>query len=496
MTREHEDGRIVWPAVAAITLVGLLLRLLAADGGLWTDEAWSMIYAEQARDPAGVFLRINHDNNHHLISLWLQSIGVHAPPLLGRAPAILAGTLMIPAAALLFARRSTAGAIAAAILFALSPIMVTYGSEARGYALMVLAALLILWLVIGSLEGRRTAATAWLIGAIALLGMLSHLTMAAPVVLLILWVYLDQRSALGARAAIPATAKLMGPALAACAAVFLFVFVAAALSQTGMQVGGYVPFTFDGYATALSDLVKWTLGPSLGPAWFAVVALLLTGLLQFIRPRSWLGPRASLYAILILGVPAVIAIERTGNSIFVRYYLCSAIGLLLLFADWIGHAILRPGVQRMICASALSLFLVLSAWRDWQIIQLKRGDPDRAFHIIAQRQPAGARVAVGGPERLIGPLVVAAKRADYPLIEEQDCARADFLIEPREPATTGLPAPCSGGMRLVARSQTTVLSGDAWLLYARDLQRSGRPVSGPVPARQTRLSGRAGVAQG
>lgn len=281
MTREHKDHRIVWPAVAAITLAGLLLRLLAAHGGLWTDEAWSMLYAEQARNPAGVFLRINHDNNHHLISLWLQSIGVHAPPLLARGPAILAGTLTIPAAALLLTPRSTAAAIAAATLFAISPIMVTYGSEARGYALMILAALVMLWLVIGAFEGRRTAPTAWLIGAIALVGMLSHLTMAAPVALLALWVYLEKRSTLGARAAVGATAKLMGPALASCAVFFLFVFAAAALSPTGMQVGGYRRFTLDGYALALSDLVKWTFGPSLGLPWLAVLAILLTGVLLF-----------------------------------------------------------------------------------------------------------------------------------------------------------------------------------------------------------------------
>jgi hypothetical protein len=55
-----------WIAVGAIALAGLALRIVAAHGGLWTDEAWSVIYAAQARDAVGVFFRINHDNNHHL----------------------------------------------------------------------------------------------------------------------------------------------------------------------------------------------------------------------------------------------------------------------------------------------------------------------------------------------------------------------------------------------------------------------------------------------
>ena len=84
-----------WAAVGGLALAGLALRIAAAHGGLWTDEAWSVIYAAQARDPIGVFLRINHDNNHHLYSLWLQAIGPAAAPLLARAPAIAAGTLCV-----------------------------------------------------------------------------------------------------------------------------------------------------------------------------------------------------------------------------------------------------------------------------------------------------------------------------------------------------------------------------------------------------------------
>ena len=71
--------------VLAAMAVGLGLRIAAARGGLWLDEAWSAVYAAQAQTPIGVFLRINHDNNHHLNSLWLQAIGLAAPPLLARA---------------------------------------------------------------------------------------------------------------------------------------------------------------------------------------------------------------------------------------------------------------------------------------------------------------------------------------------------------------------------------------------------------------------------
>src|SRR3954470_8792225 len=186
----ERQSRLWWAAVGAATLAGLMLRIAAAQGGLWTDEAWSVIYAARARDAVGVFLRINHDNNHHLYSLWLQAIGIDASPLLMRLPAIVAGTLCIPTAALVVAKRSAPAGIVAALLFAVSPTMVNFGSEARGYSLMLLAALILLWLATDAVEGRERAGTPWWLALVAALGMLSHMTMAAPVALVELWVYL------------------------------------------------------------------------------------------------------------------------------------------------------------------------------------------------------------------------------------------------------------------------------------------------------------------
>src|SRR4051812_18104619 len=211
MTAVDRHDRRWWWVVGAATLAGLALRIAAAQGGLWTDEAWSVIYAARARDAVGVFLRINHDNNHHLYSLWLQAIGIDAPPLLMRLPAIVAGTLCIPMAALAVARRSEWAGLVAAILFAVSPTMVNFGSEARGYSLMLLAALMFLWLAAEAVEAREKPGTPWCLALIAALGMLSHMTMAAPVGMIGLWVYLERRAASGPAQAMRNTARLMAP---------------------------------------------------------------------------------------------------------------------------------------------------------------------------------------------------------------------------------------------------------------------------------------------
>src|SRR4029079_12960039 len=201
MEAAERQSRMRWAVVGAATLAGLALRIAAARGGLWTDAACSLIYAAQARDVVGVFLRINHDNNHHLYSLWLQAIGINASPLLARLPAIVAGTLCVPLAALVVAKRSSWGGPVAAILFAVSPTLVNFGSEARGYSLMLLAALGFLWFAAEAVVGQERRGTPWWLALVATVGMLSQMTMAAPVGLIVLWVYLERRSAIGPPAA-------------------------------------------------------------------------------------------------------------------------------------------------------------------------------------------------------------------------------------------------------------------------------------------------------
>ena len=495
---DRHDPRWWW-VVGAAAVAGLALRIAAAQGGLWTDEAWSVIYAAEARDAIGVFLRINHDNNHHLYSLWLQAIGMNAPPLLARLPAIIAGTLCIPAAALVVARRSAWAGIVAALLFAVSPTMVNFGSEARGYSLMLLAALVMLWLATDAVEGHERRATPWWVALAALLGMLSHMTMAAPVALVTLWVYLDRRAALGPSAAMRKSARLMGPALAATAAVVLFVFAVAGASPTGMRLGGYVPFGWLNFTAALDDLTDWTAGLTLVELWVAPALLAVAALWIGLCPPAWLGARARLYAILILAVPLGAGLVQSGNSGFARYYLSSAIGLLLLASEWIGRGLGKGGAARVAAAALLGVVVLAGLWRDSLLINLQRGRPDGPVAFMEQRSPHGARVALD-PKRLEGPLTVAAHRAGYGIGIAKGCAPADYVLAAPLPMVRASPTitRCGVTMRALAWSATSTLTGDAWILYGpKTLQTAGAPVSGPAPgASNRRLSGRAGVAQG
>jgi len=465
MQKVHDRNLLrAWYAIAALTLLGLALRVAAAQGGMWTDEAWSVVFAAQARDPLGVFTRINHDNNHHLNTLWLQVVGMRASPLLARAPAILASTLMIPLAGLLFVHRSAVGAVAAAALFATSPIMVIYGSEARGYGLMMLATLVMLLLTTKAVEGSAGGGTRWIMAFTAGLGVLSQLTMGAPIVLLTLWVYLEKRSSVGVRAAMVDTLRLMGPALGASAAALLLAVVPAVVSRTGLQTGGYNPFTVHNYLTGLSNLETWTVGWTFPAGGLAVVALLGIGVAILVRHSLVARSQARLYGILILGVPVVILVERMGNAQFSRFYLCSAIALLLLGAEWTAQVADGEARNRALWAAACALFSVTAILHDWQFIELGRGQPERAIRLMADEAPRGAPVDVR-TYQFVAPVVVAAKQADYPVALASGCAPAAFMIVARDSRSTDTVMRCGRPMRAIGWSEATDLSGDAWVLY-------------------------------
>ena len=492
--------RLWWWAVGAITLAGLALRIAAAQGGLWTDEAWSVIYAAQAQDPLGVFLRINHDNNHHLYSLWLQTIGPTASPMLARAPAILAGSSCVVVAAMLAGRRSRTAGIVAALLFAVTPVLVAFGSEARGYTMMLLAALTMLLLVGDALDGRPARGSSWWLGLVALFGMLSHMTMAAPVGIATLWVYLERRTEIGPAAALPATVRLMGPALVATLGVVLFVFTAAALSPTGMRLGGYQPFSAPHYAAALDDLALWSAG--LSAAWPWLIPLLVgTGALWIAAQRpKWLGSRALLYALLVLAVPLAAAVIRPGNTEFARYYLASTIGVLLFMSAWIGRGLTNRPTIRAAAALLLITLVGVGLYRNLILISLGRGRPAATVADMAALSPSGARVAFTEP-RLKAVVAVAAARSGYRARFASGCAPADFLIAAQPRWTDAMPATvehCGIQMEFVDASVTVPITGDSWVLYrAKSLQSFGSADSGRAPAAgNRRISGRAGVAQG
>src|SRR3954447_1438194 len=153
-----ERGRLLTPALLALTVLAAGLRLPVPDGqSLTYDETftraivaqgsfgdlWSGIKATEATPPLG-----------YLVGwIWCHLVGSTSDAAVRTVPA-LAGILVVPAT--FFAFRRMVGeriALAAAALAAVSPILVSYSLIARSYMLVVLLAVLSLW-ALGALVER------------------------------------------------------------------------------------------------------------------------------------------------------------------------------------------------------------------------------------------------------------------------------------------------------------------------------------------------------
>lgn len=446
----------------ALVFLGLCVRIASAQGGLWLDEAWSAQLARDAGTPIGVFLNINHDNNHHLNSLWLQFVGFDAPPLLQRALSIVTGTIAIPVAALILRPRGRIVALIAAMLFAFSPIFVSLGSEARGYAPMMLAFLTAIVLIDRWLDGRGNGMTPRYLGWCFALGALSQLTMVFGCIALIGWVFFALCTKSTASTAAKRAMELLTPAVVALLGVLGVIAGAAYLSPTGFQIGSYEPFTMLSYLHGIVEMLAFLVGLPLS-LWLIPVAVTIVILGPTIGAQH-----LALYRLAIIAFPITLALLHAGNLRFARYYLIAGAVLLLLLAETIGWLIAKRGWQKTVAVTALVAVFIGSAVSNAELIENQRADPDLAMIAMIRRAPRGATVLIDNDS---GRAVInaSAAHAHYPIIVIQSCATAQFLffsLSPSQKLSTHIDR-CGSRYRRIASARARGLSGTHWTLYER-----------------------------
>jgi hypothetical protein len=471
--------------LAAILIVALALRVAMANGGIWMDEAWSAIFARHVGTPIGIFFGINHDNNHHLNTVWLQLTGMGAPSLVMRAPAILCGTIAVYVAARLARRDGPATMLATAALFAVSPFMVLYGSEARGYAPVTLALLCLLTFTRDWIDGapmRRNAA------AVATgLGMFSHMVMLPALVLVAGWAFLARD---GLRHPVKATKDVFGAldlALITGVAIAFFL-IAGAMTQGGLAFASYSPYRFIDMLRGVNEMAGLVLGTDMlgvDPAASVTALGLVIAVLALSRP--WARSALQLLCvILVVAMPVAVVLLNLGNSQFGRYHLIAAIGLLLLIGNRIGLLIDRGGGAKIAGLAVLLGVGGVMLAHDRQFIAYARGAPHRPVEIMMQHSPQGASVLVT-MLRSDAPLRIAAMQRHYRLeVDGPRCSATDYLLVTDQALAKIRPVVdhCDARWRRIAGRETRQLSGESWALYARQGLQTGKAVAnGPPPAR-------------
>ncbi|NNM76747.1 hypothetical protein HJG53_07530 [Sphingomonas sp. ID1715] len=450
--------------IVILTLVGAILRIAASAGALWLDEAWSAVLADNVQTPLGVFVQINHDNNHHLNSLWLQSVGLGAPPLVARGLAIVAGSLSVLVAGLIGARRNPATGIITALLFALSPVLVTLGSEARGYAPMTLMVLVAAWYIDRYLDGDERADRPVTLAVCFFVGALFQLTMIFAACALVGWPALTLWRRHGLKRATLVTLRLLGPAMVAMVVAVAIVFAPAVFGGAEFRFGSYQDFTILLFLRGIIDLLGYVVGAPVISFFLPAGAVVLT-----VLARSLGTPRLALYWLAIVAFPLTVAALHTMNAGHARYYLLAGLALLLLLGETLAALIRASGWKRIAGGGALLLFSGASMAANLDLIRNQRGDPGAAVRAMAARAPAGTRVIIDR-ETGLALLKVAAAEAGYPLEIATRCPAARFVFADWFNGEDDSPPAierCGARYRAIASADGIGMSAQNWTLYER-----------------------------
>lgn len=175
-------------ALWAVTLLGVGIRAFFMAQPMRLDEAYTFLY--YLNDGRDLFL-YNVPNNHvfHTLLAKLAVLIGGMSPVILRLPAFIAGVLCIPAVFFVARRFNPKAGLLAALGMAILPYMILYSTMARGYSLIVLFTLLLIFAIQGYLE-NPTLKHATLIALFSALGLFTIPTMTFPLAGLYLWLTL------------------------------------------------------------------------------------------------------------------------------------------------------------------------------------------------------------------------------------------------------------------------------------------------------------------
>ena len=402
-------------AAGAILLLALILRILGARGELWFDELWSLKLIDEVKSRHDILWGLAVDNNHYINTLYLWIVGADAPVLVQRAFSILLGVATVAAAGLALRRSGAAGMLCAMALFAISYPMVNYGSEARGYAGLILMTLLALTLTesatAGSTRDRRS------LGVVTVLGVLFQPIMLGAIAGLIAWsAWISRPAGLNLRAirgtvtatadAFTWTVRLLIPV----AAIIAF----AVLHAEGYRIAGSVPFTAAGFVSGYGGILHLLLGlPDGVPDWVALLIGAVATLLGWHLARRRAPNLAALYVVFLVVLPLAMFVARLPNIHFPRYYLASAVVFLLLLSDLFAASWARGGVARLL---GVALLLAIAVGNLADTSRLLRDGRDQSAAVMQMIAGAGPVLVTSDQDVRNRPIVeFFAAHLDLPL---------------------------------------------------------------------------------
>jgi hypothetical protein len=448
-------------------IAALALRIVGAMGEPWLDEIWSLHLIDEMRS-GEVLSSLATDNNHYLNTLYLWLVGPDAPPLALRALSILLGTAGVAAGGWLQRTRGTATILITMALLAVCYPMVNIGSEARGYAGMLLCALLSIGLADRALE-ERSARLGLSLGISNVAGVLFQPLMVGMIASLGLWtVWATWREQRSLRAVYETARDLFAWTIRLLIPVVLVLGVAVHYGS-GYVLGVVAPFSGTRMLEGIGKLFRFLIGlPEMSPTPLVVAVVLVVMAIAATLLRR--DRRFALYVIVILVMPAAMAMAQLPNTLFPRYYLLPGLAFLLLLGDLLGSLWARAGVLQAIAVVALLAFVIGNGLKLATFYANGRGNVTDMLATVAREGPGPItsntdqrdRMVIGYFLRRLGMEADFVAYADVCRTHPRWMLTSDF--HPDMPDETEI-GDCRLGFHKEAHYTAWGLSGVSWTLY-------------------------------
>ncbi len=459
-----------YAVLTLLVLGGLGLRLWAARDEFWLDEIGSLLlYAQRAVSPIDIFIHMRESNNHHLMTLWMYLCGNRGGWMIYRIPSIVGSVATSVLAAWICSRWGNAATAFVTCLTSLSFVLITYGSEARGYALAGLFALCA-YLLLERCVRRNDWQSAVGFGLVVLLGFLAHLTFIFFYAGALVWSLVRVvRTSPNFRSATVRVLRCHAPALVAVTAFW-------ACCLRGYVVGGAPDYSTVG--TALGALSVAAGGPIQGQTWAMAVGLCAAGigiaaiaLLARARDDHWV-----LFGTSIFVAPAAFVALKP-SALIERFFYVSIVMLMLLWSCLFAWAWKRGRASRAAAIVLLAISLLGNGYQTAQFLKVGRGHFGSVLRRLESEAVVRDAINVKSDDAFRAPLYAefyVPRAAPWLRIRFEDFAgpgQADWVLlstsqhESKVPPTLRDPAGTTYGLDRVERFAG--LSGLNWVLYRR-----------------------------
>jgi hypothetical protein len=352
----------------ALLFAPFILRILPCFNAFWLDEIWSWQISRVVTSPLQILTNplAQTDNNHPLNTLWMYLVGDTSQWWIYRIPSLLAGCAMVLLILWMERKAFRWSALTVCLLVGLSFPLITYSSEARGYALVMLSAVAGYYLL--RKENRRTPIA---FAIICTIGFLSHLIFLHFLLAAVAWVVAQKR---------PQKLRLfIFPLIVLLAYLWFFVRHA--------HIGGAPDTSTIGtIATTLSLLLG---GPLAGGVIYPAAAVAAAAI---VRALLWMYHRDRAEAFFFLSViflaPALtIGLQNlspnAAPSLQVRYLLIPFTFSLILLARYFAAVMQQSLWARMICIFILALTTLGNGYHLGRFLAVGRGDYRAALEHMA-----------------------------------------------------------------------------------------------------------------